>query len=183
VAPGLPTGASRLGRLRQAPGPEQDPGRREVCALPTRRWKAAVATADGTTRHENEKSKETVLCKDREKHCNTVPVGRGLATAPPQTHPSRSLQKFRATEQIISSLIALSSALPLPSPQPAQDAKAVLGSCSARAAPSSGASTRSGRTREGQPPRGDAGKPVLSLALMELCRSTLVFCLHQNKAH
>lgn len=59
-------------------------------------------------RHENEKSKEAALHKDQEKHCNSVPVGQGLATAPLQTQPSCSVQKFRAEEQIISSLIALS---------------------------------------------------------------------------
>lgn len=61
-----------------------------------------------TTRHDHEKSQETALRKDREKHCNSVPMGQGLATAPRQTQPSCSVQKFRATEQIISSLIALS---------------------------------------------------------------------------
>lgn len=69
--------------------------------------KAARATQLCTTSHEPEKSQETALHKDREKHCNSVPMGQGLATAPRQTQPSCSVQKFRATEQIISSLIAL----------------------------------------------------------------------------
>lgn len=98
--PSLKGGAHSLKQLPRAPGPTEHPCQWEVCG--------GESSHSDCTRHENEKSKETALRKDREKHCNTVPVGQGLATAPLQTHPSCSVQKFRAKEQIISSFIALS---------------------------------------------------------------------------
>lgn len=84
-------------------------------------------------------SKETVPCKDRERHCDRVPVGRGPGAAPLQTHPKRSVQKFRAEEQIISSLTALSEALPLASPRPAHNTSPCSAALRAQGAPSLGA--------------------------------------------